>query len=275
MERAIRLLIDICGGEVGSVIDIINEVTLSKRVIIILRRSKLDRLIGYYIADEQVIDILRRFGCEVIEGKDEWQVVASSWRFDMEIEEDLVEEVARVYGYNNISDESVQVSLIMGIYREVDLSFKRVKTLFNDKGYQEVIIYSFVDSKVQQMIYLGVEVLLLLSSIFVEMLVMRFFLWIGLLVIVVYNQNRQQNRVRIFESGLRFVLDIQVSLGIRQDLMLVGVICGNRYEEYWNLVKEIVDFYDLKGDFEFVFDLIGKLNEVEFRVEANSVLYSG
>ncbi len=89
------------------------------------------------------------------EGKDEWQAVAPSWRFDMEIEEDLVEEVARVYGYNNIPDEPVQASLIMGTHREADLSLKRVKTLLNDKGYQEVITYSFVDPKVQQMIHPG------------------------------------------------------------------------------------------------------------------------
>ncbi|BBU83548.1 hypothetical protein EIMP300_49480 [Escherichia coli] len=99
------------------------------------------------------------------EGKDEWQAVAPSWRFDMEIEEDLVEEVARVYGYNNIPDEPVQASLIMGIHREADLSLKRVKTLLNDKGYQEVITYSFVDPKVQQMIHPGVEALLLPSPI--------------------------------------------------------------------------------------------------------------
>ena len=90
-----------------------------------------------------------------------------------------------------------------------------------------------------------------------------------------YNQNRQQNRVRIFESGLRFVPDTQAPLGIRQDLMLAGVICGNRYEEHWNLAKETVDFYDLKGDLESVLDLTGKLNEVEFRAEANPALHPG
>ncbi|MCL0166149.1 phenylalanine--tRNA ligase beta subunit-related protein, partial [Klebsiella pneumoniae] len=131
MERATRLLIDICGGEAGPVIDITSEATLPKRATITLRRSKLDRLIGHHIADEQVTDILRRLGCEVTEGKDEWQAVAPSWRFDMEIEEDLVEEVARVYGYNNIPDEPVQASLIMGTHREADLSLKRVKTLLN------------------------------------------------------------------------------------------------------------------------------------------------
>ncbi|XPE44330.1 hypothetical protein ACNKHV_09315 [Shigella flexneri] len=107
------------------------------------------------------------------EGKDKWQAVAPSWRFDMEIEEDLVEEVARVYGYNNIPDEPVQASLIMGTHREADLSLKRVKTLLNDKGYQEVITYSFVDPKVQQMIHPGVEALLLPSPISVEMSAMR------------------------------------------------------------------------------------------------------
>lgn len=98
-------------------------------------------------------------------GEGEWQAVAPSWRFDMEIEEDLVEEVARVYGYNNIPDEPVQAGLIMGTHREADLSLKRVKTLLNDKGYQEVITYSFVDPKVQQLIHAGEEALILPSPI--------------------------------------------------------------------------------------------------------------
>lgn len=223
MERATRLLIDICGGEAGPVIDVTDETTLPKRATITLRRSKLDRLIGHHIADEQVSDILRRLGCEVTEGEGEWQAVAPSWRFDMEIEEDLVEEVARVYGYDNIPDEPIQAGLIMGTHREANLSLKRVKTLLNDKGYQEVITYSFVDPKVQQLLHPGEEALLLPSPISSEMSAMRLSLWTGLLATVVYNQNRQQNRVRIFESGLRFVPDTQANLGIRQDLMLAGL----------------------------------------------------
>lgn len=155
----------------------------------------------------------------------------------MEIEEDLVEEIARVYGYNNIPDEPIRAGLIMGTHREADLSLKRVKTMLNDKGYQEVITYSFVDPKVQQLIHHGVEALLLPNPISVEMSAMRLSLWSGLLTTVVYNQNRQQNRVRIFETGLRFVPDTQANLGIRQDLMLAGVICGNRYDEHWNPQK--------------------------------------
>ncbi|NUU65550.1 phenylalanine--tRNA ligase subunit beta [Enterobacteriaceae bacterium BIT-l23] len=275
MERATRLLTDICGGEAGPIIDVTHEAHLPKPSTICLRRSKLDRLIGHPIPDAQVGDILRHLGCEVTEGEGEWYAVAPSWRFDISIEEDLVEEVARIYGYNNIPDRPVQASLVMGNHREADLSLKRMKGMLVDKGYQEVITYSFVDPKIQQLLHPGEEALMLPSPISSEMSVMRLSLWTGLLGAVVYNQNRQQSRVRLFESGLRFVPDTQADLGIRQDLMLAGVICGNRYEEHWDLAKGSVDFYDLKGDLESVLELTGDLSEIEFRAEANPALHPG
>lgn len=275
MERATRLLMDICGGEAGPIIDVTSETHLPKPATIRLRRSKLDRLIGHPIPDAQVGDILRNLGCDVTEGEGEWLAVAPSWRFDMEIEEDLVEEVARIYGYNNIPDRPVKAALEMGDHRESDLSLKRMKSMLVDKGYQEVITYSFVDPKIQQLLHPGEEALMLPSPISSEMSVMRLSLWTGLLGAVVYNQNRQQSRVRLFESGLRFVPDTQADLGIRQDLMLAGVICGNRYEEHWDLAKGSVDFYDLKGDLESVLELTGELSEIEFRAEANPALHPG
>lgn len=275
MERATRLLMDICGGQAGPVIDVTSEENLPKRATITLRRSKLDRLIGHHIEDTQVSDILRRLGCKVTEGKEQWIAVAPSWRFDMEIEEDLVEEVARIYGYNSIPNSPVQAGLIMGTHREADLSLKRLKTMLVDKGYQEVITYSFIDPKIQQLLHPGEENLILPNPISTDMSAMRLSLWSGLLSTVVYNQNRQQSRVRIFESGLRFVPDTQPDLSIRQDLMLAGAICGNRYEEQWDLARNTVDFYDLKGDLESVLDLTGKLSDIEFRAEANPALHPG
>ncbi|WPU21214.1 phenylalanine--tRNA ligase subunit beta [Cedecea neteri] len=275
MERATRLLVDICGGEAGPVIDVTSEAHLPKRATITLRRSKLDRLIGHHIEDAQVSDILRRLGCEVTEEQSQWTAVAPSWRFDMEIEEDLVEEVARVYGYNSIPNSPVQAGLVMGTHREADLSLKRVKTMLVDKGYQEVITYSFVDPKIQQLLHPGEENLILPNPISTDMSAMRLSLWSGLLTTVVYNQNRQQSRVRIFESGLRFVPDTQADLGIRQDLMLAGAICGNRYEEHWDLARNTVDFYDLKGDLESVLALTGKLSDIEFRAQTNPALHPG
>ncbi|MEB7885256.1 phenylalanine--tRNA ligase subunit beta [Serratia fonticola] len=275
MERATRLLIDICGGQAGPIIDVSDESTLPKRATIALRRAKLDRLIGHVVPSEQVSDILRRLGCQVTELGDNWLAVAPSWRFDMEIEEDLVEEVARVYGYNNIPDVPVRADLVMTKHRESDLTLKRVKTMLVDHGYQEAITYSFVDPKVQALLHPGEEALILPSPISVEMSAMRLSLWTGLLSAVVYNQNRQQTRVRLFESGLRFVPDTAANLGIRQDVMLAGVIAGHTHDEHWDLARKPVDFYDLKGDLESVLELTGKLSEIQFKAESNPALHPG
>ncbi|MFV9064355.1 phenylalanine--tRNA ligase subunit beta [Serratia fonticola] len=275
MERATRLLIDICGGQAGPIMDVSDESTLPKRATIALRREKLDRLIGHVVPSEQVSDILRRLGCQVTEQGDNWLAVAPSWRFDMEIEEDLVEEVARVYGYNNIPDVPVRADLVMTKHRESDLTLKRVKTMLVDHGYQEAITYSFVDPKVQALLLPGEEALILPSPISVEMSAMRLSLWTGLLSAVVYNQNRQQTRVRLFESGLRFVPDTAANLGIRQDVMLAGVIAGHTHDEHWDLARKPVDFYDLKGDLESVLELTGKLSEIQFKAESNPALHPG
>ncbi|WP_261640687.1 phenylalanine--tRNA ligase subunit beta [Erwinia mallotivora] len=275
MERATGLLLEICGGEAGPVIDVTDRASLPERATITLRREKLDRLIGHVISDDEVSDILRRLGCDVTEGNGYWQATAPGWRFDIAIEEDLVEEVARVYGYNNIPDVPVRAGLIMTSHREAELSLKRAKAMLVDKGYQEAITYSFVDPKLQALLHPGIEPLVLPAPISVEMSAMRLSLWTGLLTAVVYNQNRQQSRVRLFESGLRFIPDAQADLGIRQDVMLAGVISGARSEEHWDLARQTVDFYDLKGDLESVLDLTGKSSDITFRAEANPALHPG
>lgn len=275
MARATALLLEICGGQAGPVIDVTSEKDLPKAATIELRREKLDRLIGHHVEDAQVTDILTRLGCKVEHHDASWTAVAPSWRFDMQIEEDLVEEVARVYGYNNIPDVPVKANLEMTKHREADLSLKRVKNLLVDRGFQEAITYSFVDPKIQNLLHPGEEALILPSPISVEMSAMRLSLWTGLLTSVVYNQNRQQNRVRIFESGLRFVPDTQADLGIRQDVMLSGVIAGNKNEEHWDLARQAVDYYDLKGDLEAILELTGKLDDVQFKAEVNPALHPG
>jgi phenylalanyl-tRNA synthetase beta chain len=275
IERATALLLSICGGEAGPVIDVTSEADLPKAASITLRREKLDRLIGHHVEDAQVTDILTRLGCQVQHHGDHWVAVAPSWRFDMQIEEDLVEEVARVYGYNNIPDVPVKASLVMTKHREANLSLKRVKNLLVDRGFQEAITYSFVDPKVQALLHPGEDALILPSPISVEMSAMRLSLWSGLLSAVVNNQNRQQSRVRLFESGLRFVPDTQADLGIRQDVMLSGVISGTKNEEHWDLARQAVDYYDLKGDLEAILELTGKMNDVQFKVEANPALHPG
>lgn len=275
MERATELLLALCGGQAGPVIDVSSDAYLPQPATITLQRSKLDRLIGHPISDEQVLAILQRLGCQVNVVEGGWQALAPSWRFDMAIEEDLIEEVARVYGYNNIPDVPLRADLVMTAHREADLPLKRVKTLLVDRGYQEAITYSFVDPKVQALLHPQQPALILPSPISVDMSAMRLSLWSGLLGAVVYNQNRQQTRVRLFETGLRFVPDERANLGIRQDMMLAGVIAGPRNEEHWGMERQAVDFYDLKGDLEAVLELTGKLEEVQFRAEAHDALHPG
>lgn len=276
MERATELLLAICGGSAGPIINACDDSSLPKPATITLRRHKLDALLGHVIDDQTVTKILQQLGCQVSFADNTWTATAPSWRFDIEIEEDLIEEVARIYGYNNIPNVPLRADLVMPVHREADLPLKRVKSMLVDHGYQEAITYSFVDPKIQALLHPNQDALVLPNPISVEMSAMRLSLWTGLLTTAVYNQNRQQNRVRLFESGLRFVPDSAADLGIRQDVMLAGVITGNRYEEHWDLTKETVDFFDLKGDLESVLELTGKLTEIEFKPQAeHAALHPG
>ncbi|WP_457913785.1 phenylalanine--tRNA ligase subunit beta [Candidatus Gillettellia adelgis] len=275
MERATCLLIEICGGQAGPVIDVTNIITLPKRTTIQLRRKKLNRLLGYIVPSKQVSDILSRLGCQVIEQGDSWLVNAPSWRFDIKIEEDLIEEVARIYGYNNVPKVPVHADLVMLQHCEADLKLERVKTLLVDHGFYEAITYSFVDPKVQTLLHPDQETLILPHPISVDMSVMRLSLYTGLVSSVVYNQNRQQTRLRLFESGLCFKPDVTAHLGIRQDIMLAGITTGHTYDKHWDLVSQPVDFYDLKGEVESILELTGNVSGVQFREEANAALHPG
>ncbi|PAV01889.1 phenylalanine--tRNA ligase subunit beta [Arsenophonus sp. ENCA] len=275
MERATRLIVEICGGEVGNIIDVSHQTNLPKVATITLTRQKLDRLIGHCIPDINVTQILQRLGCQVNGEQDNWQVVAPSWRFDMQIEEDLIEEVARVYGYNNIPDVPLHADLVMTPRCESALPLKRVKTLLIDRDYNETITYSFVDPKIQQLLHPDSDAMILPDPISADMSVMRLSLLPGLLTTVIYNQNRQQNRIRLFETGLRFVPDVTAEHGIRQELMLAAVITGNRYEEHWSQEKRAVDFFDIKGDVEAILALTGKLDNIIYKAHSNPALHPG
>lgn len=275
MERATRLIVEICGGEVGNIIDVSHQTNLPKVATITLTRQKLDRLIGHCIPDINVTQILQRLGCQVNGEQDNWQVVAPSWRFDMQIEEDLIEEVARVYGYNNIPDIPLHADLVMTPRCESALPLKRVKTLLINRDYNEAITYSFVDPKIQQLLHPDSDAMILPDPISADMSVMRLSLLPGLLTTVIYNQNRQQNRIRLFETGLRFVPDVTAEHGIRQELMLAGVITGNRYEEHWSQEKRAVDFFDIKGDVEAILALTGKLDNIIYKAHSDPALHPG
>ncbi|MBC9130331.1 phenylalanine--tRNA ligase subunit beta [Frischella sp. Ac13] len=275
MERATELLLSICGGSAGPITDVTDHNALPKPAVITLTRQKIDRLIGCHIAGQRVTDILTRLGCEVIANDDHWQVKGPSWRFDIQIEEDLVEEIARIYGYNNIPNEHLNIELMMHSNPEKNISLNKFKQLLVNQGYQEAVTYSFVDPKIQSLIHPNQMALALPNPISSEMSVMRLSLWTGLLNAVIYNQNRQQQRVRLFETGLQFVPDVNSEFGISQQTLLAGVITGNLYDEHWAMKKRTVDFFDLKGNVESLLALSGLTDQVQFKKSQHPALHPG
>ncbi|MGR6981454.1 phenylalanine--tRNA ligase subunit beta [Testudinibacter sp. P27/CKL/0425] len=275
MERATALLIEICGGQAGEICEVASEPHLPKLQTVSLRRSKLDALLGHHIADDTVTDILQRLGFAVRFADDVWTVTATSWRFDIEIEEDLIEEVARIYGYNSIPNCAPLAHLTMRQHQEADVELARIKTALVDRDYQEAITYSFVDPKIQSLLHPEQQALILPNPISVEMSAMRVSLLPGLLGALIYNENRQQTRIRLFETGLRFLPDAQAEAGVRQEFVLSAVISGNRKSESWTEKSEVVDFFDLKGDLEGVLGLTSAGNKVDFVAKSYTALHPG
>ncbi|MDP2571567.1 phenylalanine--tRNA ligase subunit beta [Vibrio penaeicida] len=268
MERATELLVEICGGEVAPVVGAESEADLPKANTVALRRTKLDSLLGHHIADSDVAEILERLGLSVESTNEGWTATAPTWRFDIAIEQDLIEEVGRIYGYDNIPNQRPAAALKMHNHVEANIPLKRVRNLLVDRGYQEAITYSFVEPEQQKLVVPGVEPLILPFPISADMSAMRLGLIQGLLNTVVHNQKRQQPRVRLFEYGLRFIPCESAENGMRQEPMLAGVIAGTRGEEHWDIETNTVDFFDLKGDLEAVLELTA--NEVAYSFAALS-----
>lgn len=275
MERATALLLEICGGEAGEICEAVSEQHLPKLKQVQLRRAKLDSLLGHHIDTPIVTQIFERLGLAVQYADDVWTVTSASWRFDIEIEEDLIEEVARIYGYNSIPNNAPLAHLHMKDIPEYLLEMARMRTAFVDSDYQEIVSYSFVDPEVQQLLHPEQNALILPNPISREMSAMRVSLLPGLLTTTAYNQNRQQNRVRIFESGLRFIPDATAENGIRQEYVIGALIVGDKRPVHWEHKGENVDFFDLKGDLERILSLTKAGNRLRFVAKSYAALHPG
>ncbi|ALU41831.1 phenylalanine--tRNA ligase subunit beta [Pseudoalteromonas rubra] len=275
MERATALLLEIAGGQAGPVVEAVSEADLPEAKSVTLRRSRLDRVIGYHIADEKVTDILTRLGLDVAFANDSWTATVPSYRFDISIEEDLIEEVARVFGYNNIPNVAPTAALKMTDHQEARLPVSRLRNELVARGYQEAITYSFVDPKKQQLLHPESDALVLPHPISVEMSAMRVSLMPGLLNAVAYNQNRQQARIRLFEHGLKFVKDETAENGVRQTPVIGGVVYGNTHNEHWGIESRKTDFFDVKGDVEALLALCNDKARFSFKAQPSDGLHPG
>ncbi len=270
IERATQLIIAIAGGSVGAITAVTAEAALPQRAAVTLRKQRLEKILGVALDDAIVVDIFQRLGMLVTVQADGWQVTPSGFRFDIAIEADLIEEIARIYGYNQLPSSRLLMRSALGQATEALLPLDRVKDLLVDRGYQEAITYSFVDDDIQHAVVPDDDVVRLKNPISSELSVMRTTLWCGLLKAALYNTNRQQTRVRLFETGLRFVNN---NGALQQQKMIAGLALGGAYQEQWGEKTRKVDFFDIKADVQALFNLTSC--QVKFVPAPQAALHPG
>ncbi|MCW9088497.1 MAG: phenylalanine--tRNA ligase subunit beta, partial [Gammaproteobacteria bacterium] len=272
MERATALLLAITGGSAGPLEEVLSEDELPKRHPIHLRQQRVNRILGGNIAANEIEDILQRLGMALNRIDDGWHVEAPSFRFDIAIEVDLIEEIGRIVGYENLPSSRPQGALTMQARPEGRIGRRELSRLLVDRGYQEAISYSFVDPKMQKRFDPQGEGVALANPISSDLAVMRTTLWSGLMPLLQHNLNRQQPRVKMFEYGLRF---IQEGTELKQENMLAGLIYGTLMPEQWDASSRKVDFYDLKADVEALLALTRRMDEFHFVAEVHPALHPG
>lgn len=273
MERATGLLLEITGGEAGPIIETVSEQHLPRIAPITLRAQRISQMLGMDMDPAEVERLLGALGLNIgADGAGQWRVEVPSHRFDISLEVDLIEELARLYGYNRLPVRYPQARLAPQAKAEARSELPELRRLLVARGYQEAITYSFIDPRQFELFNPGAEPLLLANPISNDMAAMRSSLWPGLVKVLQHNLNRQQDRVRLFESGLRFVGQLE---GLKQEPMLAGVVCGSRLPEGWAQGRDGVDFFDVKADVEAVLGFAGALDAFTFVPGKHPALHPG
>lgn len=270
LERASALIIEICGGEAGQVVVVDNE-HLPVPAAVSLSKDRIQQGLGFAIDDADVEDMLTRLGFEQSDHTDSgWVFRAPSYRFDVSIEADLLEELARIYGYNRLPIAPVSVTATLPRKSESQARLEHLEQSLIARGYQEVITYSFIDPKIHALFDTQTQPVALLNPISSDMGVMRSSLVPGLVNTLLYNLNRQKTRARVFEKGLRFIPSAE---GLSQTQAIAGLIYGARYPLGWSADKADMDFYDLKGDVQALLGHTAKT--LTFRPAQREALHPG
>ena len=251
MNRASQLIQELAGGEFGPITVAEKTEILPKCEAIELKQAQVDQLLGYQLTADFIADALTRLGCEVtVKAEGEWNVVPPSHRYDMAIYQDLIEEVARIDGYDNIQISLPSMDVQLAKYQD-RFEIAELRQTIVTLGYQEAISFSFADAKLEKQLNPQVNPLMLANPISSDLAAMRSTLLSSLIPCVQYNLNRQQSRVRFFELGLRFDYQDAKSIeDLKQIPTLALVAVGSQQPESWHVKPQPMDFFDFKGEIE-------------------------
>lgn len=274
MHRASQLIAELAGGEFGPIIVAEKTELLPKREAIELEQAQVDQLLGYTVESDFITDALTRLGCEVtVKAEGQWSVIPPSHRYDMAIYQDLIEEVARIHGYDNIQISLPVIDVKLAKYED-QFELTQLRQTAVTLGYQEAISFSFADLKLEKQLNPEVNPLALANPISSDLAVMRSTLLSSLIPCVQYNVNRQQNRVRFFELGLRFDYQNAASIhDLKQIPTFALIATGSRTPETWHGKAQPMDFFDFKGDIEEI--LAAARLDVEYVRSERSWLHPG
>ena len=251
MQRASQLIQTLAGGDFGPITVSEKTELLPKREAIELNQAQVDQLLGYQVPTAFITDALQRLGCDVtVKAEGEWTVVPPSHRYDMAIYQDLIEEVARIHGYDNIQISLPVIDVKLAKHQD-QFELTQLRQTLVTLGYQEAISFSFADLKLEKQLNSQVNPLALANPISSDLAVMRSTLLSSLIPCVQYNINRQQSRVRFFELGLRFDYQNAKSIeDLKQIPTLAMIAVGSKQIESWHGKAQVMDFFDLKGEVE-------------------------
>ncbi len=246
MNRATQLILEICGGEVGQIVEAKAEEFIPQATQITLTAEKLKRVLGFDVEKQQVTNILTGLQMQVVEKVDSWLVTAPTSRFDMAIEEDLIEEVVRIVGYDNMPSSNLFGESVIMQLPEAIISTNHIKTQLTTLGYTEAINYSFVSQKQLDELNIANGSIPLKNPLTEEFAIMRTSMLPSMLQTVKYNLRRQNDSVKLFETGTVFHKENDII----EDEKILVIATGKRHLEHWGMTDENVDFFDLKGDLE-------------------------
>ena len=275
IARAVSLLAEFAGGAAGAVEVTESAAHLPRRGAVALRARQLSRLLGMALPAQRVTSALQALEMQVTPTSEGWTVTPPAWRFDIAIEADLIEEVARHTGFESIPETDALVPQHFGALPTERPADAAVLQAVAARGYEEAITYAFVDPGLQQQLFPERPPLALSNPISSDLSVMRVSLWPGLIRAALENQHRQQDRIRLFERGTRF----EQSDGATREIdTLAGIAMGARLPEQWGVPKELrprADYYDVKGDLMALFAATGEGSAFAFESGRLAALHPG